>query len=304
MQFIFPFQLKLMGVTKLYSPMNFSPLITKLLNIKVILCLHSNLPWVYFDLMPGNLVRNFITMKMMELSIKSCDLLIVDSHFAKKEIIEVLKLDQKKIEVVYLNINKKYFSAIDNKKLIKNFNYESKYILSVMSCVRYHNIINLLKAYKKLMRDLDFDIKLVLVLQILDKSYFLEIEKFIKSNFIENQILIFSNLGSDNLPNLYRRAELYVFTSYCEVFGFTSLEAMSQKTPVVISNKSSLPEINGNAAIYFDPDDINEIANSLKIALTDKSLREKLIEEGIAQLDKYNSKDNIKKTISIIENIN
>jgi len=304
MQFIFPFQLKLMGIKKLYSPMNFSPLIAKFLNIKVILCLHSNLPWVYFDLMPGNLVRNFVTKKMMELSIKSCDLLIVVSQFAKKEIIEILKIDLKKIEVVYLNINKKYFSLIDNKKLIKNFDYESKYILSVMSCVRYHNIINLLKAYKKLTSNLDFDIKLVLVLQILDKSYFLEIEKFIKSNFIENQILIFSNLGSDNLPNLYRRAELYVFTSYYEVFGFTSLEAMSQKTPVVISNKSSLPEINGNAAIYFDPDDINEIVNSLKTVLTDKSLREKLIEEGIAQLDKYNSKDNIKKTISIIENIN
>ena len=304
MQFIFPFQLKLMGVTKLYSPMNFSPLITKLLNIKVILCLHSNLPWVYFDLMPGNLVRNFITRKMMELSIKSCDLLIVDSHFAKKEIIEILKLDLKKIEVVYLNINKKYFSLIDNKKIIKNFNYESKYILSVMSCVRYHNIINLLKAYRKLTSDLDFDIKLVLVLQILDKNYFLEIEKFIKSNFTENQIVIFSNFSSDNLPNLYRYAELYVFTSYCEVFGLTSLEAMSQKTPVVISNKSSLPEINGNAAIYFDPDDVSEIANSLKITLIDNSLRQKLIEEGIAQLKKYNSKDNIKKTIRIIENIN
>ena len=304
MQFIFPFQLKLMGVTKLYSPMNFSPLITKLLNIKVILCLHSNLPWVYFDLMPGNLVRNFITRKMMELSIKSCDLLIVDSHFAKKEIIEILKLDLKKIEVVYLNINKKYFSLIDNKKIIKNFNYESKYILSVMSCVKYHNIINLLKAYRKLTSDLDFDIKLVLVLQILDKNYFLEIEKFIKSNFTENQIVIFSNFSSDNLPNLYRYAELYVFTSYCEVFGLTSLEAMSQKTPVVISNKSSLPEINGNAAIYFDPDDVSEIANSLKITLIDNSLRQKLIEEGIAQLKKYNSKDNIKKTIRIIENIN
>lgn len=304
MQFIFPFQLKLMGVTKLYSPMNFSPLITKLLNIKVILCLHSNLPWVYFDLMPGNLVRNFITRKMMELSIKSCDLLIVDSHFAKKEIIEILKLDLKKIEVVYLNINKKYFSLIDNKKIIKNFNYESKYILSVMSCVRYHNIINLLKAYRKLTSDLDFDIKLVLVLQILDKNYFLEIEKFIKSNFTENQIMIFSNLSSDNLPNLYRYAELYVFTSYCEVFGLTSLEAMSQKTPVAISNKSSLPEINGNAAIYFNPDDVSEITNSLKMTLIDNSLRQKLIEEGITQLKKYNSKDNIKKTIRIIENIN
>tara|TARA_B110000211_G_scaffold163259_1_gene184396 strand:+ start:6 stop:1148 length:1143 start_codon:yes stop_codon:yes gene_type:complete len=304
MQFIFPFQLKLMGIKKLYSPMNFSPLIAKFLNIKVILCLHSNLPWVYFDLMPGNLVRNFVTKKMMELSIKSCDLLIVVSQFAKKEIIEILKIDLKKIEVVYLNINKKYFSLVDNKKLIKNFDYESRYILSVMSCVRYHNIINLLKAYKKLTSNLDFDIKLVLVLQILDKSYFLEIEKFIKSNFKENQIMIFSNLSSENLPNLYRYAELYVFTSYCEVFGLTSLEAMSQKTPVVISNKSSLPEINGNAAIYFDPDDIDEITNSLKMILMDNTLRQKLIEEGIAQLDKYNSKDNIKKTISIIENIN
>ena len=304
MQFVFPFQLKLMGVKKLYSPMNFSPLIAKFLNIKVILCLHSNLPWVYFDLMPGNLVRNFVTKKMMELSIKSCDLLIVVSQFAKKEIIEILKIDLKKIEVVYLNINKKYFSLVDNKKLIKNFDYESKYILSVMSCVRYHNIINLLKAYKKLTSNLDFDIKLVLVLQILDKSYFLEIEKFIKSNFKENQIVIFSNLSSENLPNLYRYAELYVFTSYCEVFGLTSLEAMSQKTPVVISNKSSLPEINGNAAIYFDPDDIDEIANSLKMILMDNTLRQKLIEEGIAQLEKYNSNDNIKKTISIIKNIN
>jgi len=303
MQFIFPFQLKLMGVKKLYSPMNFSPIFARFLNIKVILCLHSNLPWVYFHLMPGNLLRNFITKKMMELSIKSCDLLIVDSYFAKKEIIEILKLDQKKIEVVYLSINNKYFSLVENKNIVKNFDYESKYILSVMSCVKYHNIINLLKAYKKLIGDLDFEVKLVLVLQILDKGYFLEIEKFIKFNFTENQIEIFSNLASNNLPNLYRHAQLYVFTSYCEVFGLTSLEAMSQKTPVTISNKSSLPEINGNAAIYFDPDDVNQITNSLKMILVDKSLRQKLIEKGIAQLEKYNSKDNIKKTISIIENI-
>lgn len=304
MQFIFPFELKLLEVTKLYSPMNFVPLFAKLLKIKVILCLHSNLPWIYFNLMPGNFVRNFITKKMMELSIRSCDLLIVVSHFAKKEIIEILKLDPKKIEVVYLNIDNKYFSLDSNKKLIKKFNYSSKYILSVMSCVRYHNILNLLKAYKKLIKNLDFDIKLVLVLQVLDKNYFLEIEKFIKSNFAEGQILIFSNLDSDNLPSLYRYSELYVFTSYCEVFGLTSLEAMSQKIPVVISNKSALPEINGNAAIYFDPDDINGIANSLNKTLIDKNLRKKLLENGNVQLKKYISKENIKKTISIIEKTN
>ena len=61
------------------------------INIKNILCLHSNLPWVYFNLMPGNLLRNFITKKLMEMSIYSCDLLIVNSNFAKKEIVKALR---------------------------------------------------------------------------------------------------------------------------------------------------------------------------------------------------------------------
>ena len=60
MQFILPFELKLLGIKKLYSPMNFSPIIAKFLNIKIILCLHSNLPWIYYNLMPGNKIRNFI----------------------------------------------------------------------------------------------------------------------------------------------------------------------------------------------------------------------------------------------------
>ena len=88
MQLILPFELKFLGIKKLYSPMNFSPILSKFLNIKSILCLHSNLPWVYFNLMPGNLLRNFITKKLMEMSIYSCDLLIVNSNFAKKEIVD------------------------------------------------------------------------------------------------------------------------------------------------------------------------------------------------------------------------
>ena len=60
MQFILPIELKLLGVKKLYSPMNFIPVISKFLKIKTILCLHSNLPWRYFNLMPGNIIRNFI----------------------------------------------------------------------------------------------------------------------------------------------------------------------------------------------------------------------------------------------------
>lgn len=303
MQFILPFELKLQGVKKIYSPMNFSPILAKFLNIKIVLCLHSNLPWVYFNLMPGNRLRNFFTKKLMELSIYTSDHLLVDSYFAKEEISKILNLYKKKIEVIYLNINNKFLSENLKKKSIKNFNYEDKYILSVMSCVRYHNIINLLKAFKLLIKEINYNIKLVLVLQILDKKYFLEVKKHIEDNFVEDKIFIYSNLDSDELPSLYKFSQLYVFTSYCEVFGLTSLEAMSQGIPVVISNRSALPEINGNAALYFDPDDVDEIKNSLNKVMLDKNLRAELIQNGKEQLNKFNSEKNIKKTIDIIQNL-
>jgi hypothetical protein len=63
MQLIFPFELKLLGIKKIYCPMNFVPIISKLLNIKIILCLHTNLPWVYFNFMPGSRFKNFIITK-------------------------------------------------------------------------------------------------------------------------------------------------------------------------------------------------------------------------------------------------
>jgi glycosyltransferase involved in cell wall biosynthesis len=301
MQLIFPFELKLLGVKKLFSPMNFTSILSKLFNIKTVLCLHSNLPWINFNLMPGNLLRNFITKKLMEVSIYICDILIVNSNFAKNELTKVLGLHKKKIKVIYLGISKVFIFKKYEKKLIKNFNYHQKYILSVISCVKYHNIINLLMAFKLLIRD--FDIKFVLVLQILDKEYFLDIKKFISESLLEEKVIIFSNLDINRLPRLYRNAELYVFSSYCEVFGYTSLEAMSKQVPVLISNKSSLPEINDKAAKYFDPDNINEIKNLFRKIILSKKLKRKLIKRGNIQYKKFNSKDNIQETINVIQGL-
>ena len=78
-QFILPFELKYLGVKKLYSALNFCPIISHFFRIKVALCCHSNLPWVHFDLMPGSKIRNYFVKKTMELSIRSCDILLVNS---------------------------------------------------------------------------------------------------------------------------------------------------------------------------------------------------------------------------------
>ena len=301
MQLIFPFELKLLGVKKLYSPMNFTPFVSKFFNIKSVLCLHSNLPWVYFDLMPGNLIKKFFIKKLMEISIYSCDVLIVNSIFAKKELIKILRLHKKNIKVIHLGINENFFLK-KNKRKIKSFNYNQKYILSVISCVKYHNIINLLKAYNLFSKEHNF--KLILVLQVLDKSYFFDIKKFIQNHSLENKILILNDLNHSQLPELYKNAKAYIFTSYCEVFGLTSLEAMTQRTPVAVSKNSALPEINKKAALYFDPDDVNSILYTLKNVVFNKKVRKKLIYKSRNLLKKYDVKKNIKKTIKIINNLN
>ena len=112
--------------------------------------------------------------------------------------------------------------------------------------------------------------------------------------------MIFKNLNSEKLKNFYKYSQLYLFSSYCEVFGLTSLEAMSQGCPVLISNTSALPEINGEAAEYFDPDDIEDIKNKLNKILTDNSYKQKLIDRGLIHHKKFTWSLNVKKTLNVI----
>ena len=83
----------------------------------------------------------------MEISIYNCQTLIVNSFFAKNEISKILKINKDKIATIYLGINDKYLLQKEKNNFIKNFDYKQKYILSVLSCVRYHNIIKLLKSF-------------------------------------------------------------------------------------------------------------------------------------------------------------
>jgi glycosyltransferase involved in cell wall biosynthesis len=160
-----------------------------------------------------------------------------------------------------------------------------------------------LKGYKKLIADVNSSISLALVMQILDQNYFKEVNSYIQKNFQKNKIIILSNLKKEQLVNLYRNAEVYIFSSYCEVFGLTTLEAMSYKVPVVVSNRSALPEINKNSALYFDPDNVNQIKNVLKKTLLNKNVRNELIKNGTKNLKRFTLNNNIKNTYRIIEEL-
>jgi len=300
MQFVLPFELKKLKIKKLYAPMNMGPVFLRLFDIKLILGLHSNLPWVYFSKMPGNFFRNIFTKLLMEISILACDTLIVDSEFAKNEIINLLKIKKDKVFAIHLGIDKKYLNLDNNKDCINNFEYNN-YIIAVLSCVKYHNIINLLKAFKLLKQEKKIDLKFIFVLQILDEEYFSTINYFVLNNFKKNEIIFLHNLDNKYLVNLYRNATFYIFSSYCEVFGLTSLEAMSQGCPVLISKSSALPEINGEAAEYFDPDNKNQIKESMKKILFDVNYKNSIIAKGKIHFKKFRWEKTVQETIKLLD---
>ena len=287
-QILLPINLKVEKIQTLYSPMNFCPILAKLVDVKIILAIHTNLPWTNFKLMPGSYFKKCLIKFFMELSIYSCDHLIVASNYAGRQIKKKLNLSNKQISTVYLNVNKIFFKKKIN-KFIKNIDYNSNYLFSVMSCSRYHNIINILKAIANIKKNID--VKFYLVMTILDKKYYQEILYFIKENKIEHHVKLFDQLDQDYIFNLYKYSSGYIFSSYSEVFGFTTVEAMSLKIPVAVSNRSSLPEINGKGAIYFDPDNIQQIEKCILDVLFNKKLKKKLILRGLENIKRFKKND-------------
>lgn len=106
-------------------------------------------------------------------------------------------------------------------------------------------------------------------------------------------------LSYEELPLLYNVAKVLLYPSLYEGFGLPILEAMSCGTPVITSNLSSMPEVGGDAAIYVDPLDTDDIRNNLKNVMKDRKLRDELIKKGFEQAKKFSWKKCANETAQV-----
>jgi glycosyltransferase involved in cell wall biosynthesis len=104
---------------------------------------------------------------------------------------------------------------------------------------------------------------------------------------VRERVIFPDFVSDDDLPALYAGATLFVYPSLYEGFGLPVAEALACGAPVVCSNASSLPEVAGDAAFYFDPRDVDALANAMQRALTDESLQNDLRARGFAQAKKF-----------------
>lgn len=159
------------------------------------------------------------------------------------------------------------------------------YFLYVGNAYPHKNLESLLHAFSFFYK-LHPEVRLVLAGRN-DVFYERLKKELVEIDVPEDKIEFHLNPSDEDLARLYRDATLYLFPSRSEGFGLPPLEAMSFGVPVAAARRTSLPEILGDAALWFNPEDIEEMVEAMEIALTDKDLRARLIQKGFEQIKRY-----------------
>lgn len=218
---------------------------------------------------------------------EAADLVIAISEQTKQDIIKFLKTPESKIRVVYQGCHQ-VFKENPNKDLQeylrKKFSLPERFLLNVGTIEPRKNLLNILKAIS------GTDLPLVVVGKK-QKKYFQKIQKFIAKNKLEKQIYFLENINMEELAELYKMADVFLYPSFFEGFGIPVIEALFSGTPVITGNGSSLPEAGGNAAVYIHPNDSKDIKSKILFLWNNDAERKRRAEIGLEYVQRFN--DNI-----------
>lgn len=160
----------------------------------------------------------------------------------------------------------------------------NNYLLYVGNAHPHKNLEKLISAFEILSTQLP-DLNLALIGKM--DFFYTKLEKYIKDADLDRKIKIYSGVGNGSLNTWYKNAKALVFPSLSEGFGIPGLEAMRQACPVIASDIDVFHEIYGAAAMYFDPNDHQDIADKIKLVLTETKLRSELLEKGMKKAQEY-----------------
>lgn len=244
--------------------------------------------------------------KWTKYSAKKAKGILTISEASKGDIIKTYGVSEDRVTVTYPGIklppSLKLWRAGKTKMqnlLKEKYNINGKFVLFVGTLQPRKNIARLIEAFSRLnVSGLDLII-------VGKKGWkFEEILASPKKFEVENKVRFLDSVTDEDLPVFYKNAVCFVLPSLYEGFGLPVLEAMGQGCPVITSNISSLPEAGGEAALYVDPLDVNDIAKKLKLLIGDGDLRQKLIKKGYEQVKKFSWEKTARETLGVLEGIN
>ncbi len=272
---------------------------------KMVVTIHDLVFLRYPEHRGGKLSNYYL--KRHQIALKSCDRIIAVSYSTKKDLVGLLKVNPNKIEVIYEAVDER-FKVLKSKETSKAsrvisryFDPKIKYILSVGTLEPRKNLARLVSAYSLLPYNLQKEYQLVLIgAKGWNNS---SLNKTIEDLNLLDKVIIPGFVSDEDLSYIYNRASVFVYPSLYEGFGLPPLEAMASGVPVITSNKSSLPEVVGKAAILVNPQKEDEIANAIRKILSREKFAKKMIKKGLIQARKFSWEKASKKTLKLIKQV-
>ncbi len=228
------------------------------------------------------------------------------SEHTRSDIIATYGIEPDRIDAIPLAAPDHFCTVNDKRELQRvrhNYGIEGDYILSVGSIQPRKNLARLIKAYAQLRGDYSADKlpKLVLV----GKCAWLydETLRALDQAGVKDSVILTGYVPESDLPALYSSALCFVYPSYFEGFGLPPLEAMKCGTPVVVGNRTSLPEVVGDAGLTVDPFDVDAIAGAIRRLLNDSTLRAELSQKGAERASTFTWQETARQTLQIYQDV-
>lgn len=291
-QLALPLQLRLQkNIDVFFTPAHYAP---RNITIPSVVTIHD-LSYFYY---PGDfLKRDLYKLKnWTEYSISNASHLIAVSESTKKDIIKFYGIPRVKISVIHNGFEKNISNNIQS---LSHDLDTHPFILNVGTLQPRKNIATVIRAFAKFRKHYRSH-KLV----IAGKTGWLheDLFKLTSSLDLTDYVIFAGYVPDDELTSYYKKAFCYVTASLYEGFGIPVLEAMSYDCPVISSNTASLPEVGGDAALYFNPNDEDELVKSMVKLARDKKLRSLLIERGKVQIKKFSWEKCGRETLQVLKN--
>ncbi|HET6976782.1 MAG TPA: glycosyltransferase family 1 protein [Pyrinomonadaceae bacterium] len=228
------------------------------------------------------------------------------SEHTRSDIMQTYGIESEKIEAIPLAAPDHFGTVTDNRELQRvrhNYGIEGDYILSVGSIQPRKNLARLIKAYASLRGDSSKATlpKLVLV----GKCAWLydDTLRTLDEMGVKDSVILTGYVPESDLPALYSSALCFAYPSYFEGFGLPPLEAMKCGTPVIVGNRTSLPEVVGDAGLKVDPFDVDAIAGAIRKLINDATLRKQLSQMGQERASAFTWRETARQTLRVYREV-
>jgi glycosyltransferase involved in cell wall biosynthesis len=226
---------------------------------------------------------------------------IADSQYSKRSIVETLGVSEAKVTVIPVALGAEFKPEPLADGVRLRYGIVPPYILYVGNFLPHKNVPRLIQAYAGLGKELKDTHHLVLAGG--DREHRSDLERLAGRLSVADRVLFPGFIDEENLPAIYSGCALFILPSLEEGFGLPALEAMACGAPVAASNRAAIPEVVGDAALLFDPEDVSAMAEAMTRALSQPDMRERMRGEGLARAGAFTPEQTAGRVVALLREV-